>query len=73
MTEHTTAIFILGFLALIFGYDTLAVAFGWHASISECVTNGLHQSTLFTGIFSFGLGAVLSHWFFSVDYNKKDN
>lgn len=72
ITRHTTSVFILAIIAIIFGYDALAVAFGWHASISECITDGLHQSTLFTGVFSFALGILLGHWIFSVDYNKQD-
>ena len=69
MNRHTTSVFILAAIAVIAGYDAFAVAFGSHASISECVTNGFHQSTIFTGVFFFALGALLSHWWFSVDYN----
>lgn len=68
-TSKTTSIVILGILALVFGYDTLAVAFGWHASISECVTNGL-QGRIVWSLAMVVIGILIGHWVFSVNYNK---
>lgn len=70
MSRHTTSVFILAILAIILGYDAFAVAFGWHASISECITDGLHQSTLWALVAGLIVGVLLGHWWFSVDYNK---
>ncbi len=70
MKPHTTSVAILSLLAATFTYDAFAVAFGWHASISECVTNGLQGFTIWS-LVMLAIGILIGHWVFSVNYYKK--
>lgn len=57
-----TPAFILGTLALVFGYDTLASIFGSHATISEVSTSYiLSHPNGFATLF-FGLGILAYHF-----------
>jgi hypothetical protein len=72
MSRHITAIFILAIGSIVLGYDAIAVAFGWHASISECFTGDLHTQSLVTLLAAWTVGLLCGHWWFSVDYSQKD-
>ena len=60
----TTSAFILGTIAVIFCYDTLADVFGSHATISEEITNWINASTTNLIIFISAVLLISIHWIF---------
>ena len=68
--KHTTSAFILGILAVIFSYDTIADLFGQHATISEALTNWVNASLPNLIIFVSIIVVFSTHIIFG--YYKKD-
>ena len=65
-----TPTFILGTIAVVFGYDTLAEVFGSHATISEATTNWLASSPSHYVVFFSGVAVLCMHFVYG--YYKRD-
>lgn len=68
MINHTTSVFILGILAVIFIYDTLAALVNKHATISETTTTYIQLHPVVKVLVILGIGILIGHLFFSVTY-----
>lgn len=70
ITSKTTSIFILAIIAIIFGYDAVADALGFHATISEYLTNKQAKYPRFATFLWLAIGIFIGHILFSVNYNQ---
>ena len=67
--QHYTSAFILGTIATIFSYDTIADIFGQHATISEVITNWINASPTHLVIFIGAVASLCTHFVWGY-YNK---
>ena len=67
---HITSSFILGIIAVIFSYDTVAEVFGQHATISEVTTNWIDASPIHLVIFIGVVASLCTHFIWGY-YNKE--
>lgn len=70
MLKRITPVFILAMLSVIFAYDTIAAAFGSHATISEASTSFLYTHPAGFVLLFIGFGILIGHILFSVNYNE---